>query len=42
MNDAEALAAIRAELDKFFRGQANPYEALNAIAYITGLNGGAK
>ena len=41
MNDHDALAGIRDELDKFFRGQANPYETLNSIAHITGLNGGA-
>jgi len=41
MNDAEALTAIREQLDVFFRG-GNPYEALGAIAQITGLNGGAE
>jgi hypothetical protein len=42
MNDAQALTAIRAALDEYFRGQTNPYEALNKVAYITGLNGGTK
>ena len=42
MNDREALEAINAALDAYFRGQSNPYEALNAIARITGENQGGK
>lgn len=42
MNDAEALAEIRAALDLYFRGQTSPYEALNRIAQITGANTGAE
>lgn len=42
MNDAEALTAIRAELDKWFRDGANEHTVLARIAQITGLNGGAK
>lgn len=42
MNNAEALVAIRSALDEYFRGQANPYEALNRIAYITGRNAGTE
>ena len=41
MNDQEALASIREQLDVFFRG-GNPYETLGAIAQITGLNGGSE
>lgn len=41
MNDTEALAAIREQLDVFFRG-GNPYETLGKIAQITGLNEGTK
>jgi hypothetical protein len=42
MNDATTLAAIRDTLDEYFRGQSDHYEVLNRIAYITGLNEGAK
>ena len=42
MKDKEAMIEIRSALDQWFRGQADPYETLNRIAYITGLNANAE
>lgn len=42
MTDAEALAEINRILNLAFEGEFSPYDALNKIAYITGLNRGTK
>ena len=38
MNDHDAMTAINAVLEQFYRTQLNSYEALNQIAAITGAN----
>jgi len=36
MSDQDAVEAIAAVLEQYFRGALNPYEALNQIARIKG------
>ena len=38
LNDHDAMEAVDAVLEQYFRGRLNPYEALNQIAQITGAN----
>lgn len=38
MNDHDAITAINAELNKFFRGDITADEALRQVCYISGMN----
>jgi hypothetical protein len=38
MNDHDAMTAINAVLEQFYRSQLNSYEALNQISAISGAN----
>jgi hypothetical protein len=38
MNDHDAMTAINAVLEQYFRGQADPYQTLTQIAQISGAN----
>jgi hypothetical protein len=38
MNDHDAMTAINAALDRYFRGEVTELQTVNSIARISGLN----